>query len=334
MSQTWEYAIFSGAGSNGILHIGALRLVEMIIELSCGKTLTEYFKGFAGTSVGALIALMVTVGLKTQDMLEYAKVHLDDFLTCRFSMKNFVHKQAFRNNKSIFDFTHLLLPYNNITFKQLFEQTNITLSICACDLQNSYLQTFDHLQTPNVQVDRAIVASMSIPFIFPPVQIQNRLYIDGGCQINLPMHVFPISKTIAFWVRSPQTQYSTAESSIGLVSFISKTLAVLIHSTDSFIENFFLQQHTANIICLTTQVTGYLLEKHQSMYEAFSLGFQKSCQHFLSKGKKNEKLQTVVILILNNLIKLAMVQLKTKIKAELNLDDTHQVEPLQDSILE
>ena len=49
---------------------------------------------------------------------------------------------------------------------------------------------FDHRNTPNVTIKKAVRASSSIPVIFQPVKIDGSTYVDGGTMSNVPHAAF------------------------------------------------------------------------------------------------------------------------------------------------
>ena len=62
----YQYLILSGGGTNGILQLGALQFIEHCLKPA---SLQAHFKGFAGTSIGALLAFSLACGLTTSEIL-------------------------------------------------------------------------------------------------------------------------------------------------------------------------------------------------------------------------------------------------------------------------
>ena len=58
------------------------------------------------------------------------------------------------------------------------------------------LEWFDHVETPYMEVARAVRISSCIPLYFAPVKYNDKYYVDGGCLRNLPVDAFPNSKSI------------------------------------------------------------------------------------------------------------------------------------------
>lgn len=56
------------------------------------------------------------------------------------------------------------------------------LYICAVDLYSGELVPFGHRDAPGAPLPDAVLASTSIPGVFPPVRIGDRRYVDGGAK--------------------------------------------------------------------------------------------------------------------------------------------------------
>ena len=76
-----------------------------------------------------------------------------------------------------------------ITFKELFLDTNIKLNISATDIDNCKQEIFNHEIHPDVPIIDVILASVSLPLIFPPVIINNKRYVDGFLMNDIPYQI-------------------------------------------------------------------------------------------------------------------------------------------------
>jgi NTE family protein len=77
-----------------------------------------------------------------------------------------------------------------ITFAELLLATGIELHVAAVSWTWGRLQIFSATETPDVPVALAMLASMSIPGIWPPVVIDGDVFVDGGALCNHPVCVF------------------------------------------------------------------------------------------------------------------------------------------------
>lgn len=187
--------VLSGGGAKGFAHIGALKVIE-----ESGLPI-DYI---AGTSMGSIVGGLYAMGYDTKTMTRLVReqdwdaVMSDDIPRKYISVdekimdRHYLATFPFRNNKiqmssAIYDgeMVNLLLArltspaYNIIDYSKL----SVPFLCVATDIENAeaYEMTRGNLQ-------RSIRASMSIPFYFAPVEVDNRLLVDGGLRNNFPVH--------------------------------------------------------------------------------------------------------------------------------------------------
>ena len=80
--------------------------------------------------------------------------------------------------------------HSNITFKELFDRTNIKLTITGTCLNTRKIVYFSVDKTPDMKLKEAIRISISVPLYFTPYNYNNYLYVDGGCIDNYPISLF------------------------------------------------------------------------------------------------------------------------------------------------
>ncbi|MHA1116133.1 MAG: patatin-like phospholipase family protein [Candidatus Heimdallarchaeaceae archaeon] len=100
-----NYLIFEGGGGKGVTYIGALEALEELgilrfTEKNIGEKVVTHLapnclKGVAGTSVGSLFALLVSLGYNSQEIRELLKSNLtDEFLdTIEFGLIQSIYSQ-------------------------------------------------------------------------------------------------------------------------------------------------------------------------------------------------------------------------------------------------
>jgi NTE family protein len=79
----------------------------------------------------------------------------------------------------------------NYTFKQLYDDKNIELNIFATCVEDKTLWKFSHNSNENVPIWKAIVASSNIPFLFSPIEIDNKKFVDGAVINSYPINYIP-----------------------------------------------------------------------------------------------------------------------------------------------
>jgi len=186
--------VLSGGGAKGFAHIGALKvLVEAGVPV-------DYV---GGTSMGGIMGGLFAIGYHP-DSLEWFVKHqnwdmvLSDKLSRRsLSMSEkeedgkYFFTLPFRNNKlqlpkglvagqSVYD---LLTQYTSPAFEiNDFSQLEIPFLCVAADLETGEFVTLDSGYLPD-----ALRATMAIPTVFAPIELDGRLLVDGGLVNNYPV---------------------------------------------------------------------------------------------------------------------------------------------------
>ena len=159
--------VLGSGGARGLAHIGAIEALE-----ERGYTISS----IAGCSMGSIIAGMYAAG-----QLKEAKewfLRVDKQLILRMLDMNLLSGNSIVNGLRIIEELKKVVPDRPI------EQLNIPCSIVASDMMNTEEVVFR-----SGSLFEAIRASISIPLFFAPVQIGDRLLIDGGILNPLPLHV-------------------------------------------------------------------------------------------------------------------------------------------------
>jgi len=76
------------------------------------------------------------------------------------------------------------------TLSGLFEKTGKELVLVSCCINTEKAVYFHHATHGNVKVIDAIIASMSIPVFFRPLQLEECFFVDGAIVDNYPIWIF------------------------------------------------------------------------------------------------------------------------------------------------
>ncbi|MGC6175507.1 patatin-like phospholipase family protein [Lacrimispora sp. 38-1] len=188
--------VFEGGGIKGLAYIGVIKELET-------SNVLPHIKRYGGSSAGAIIALMLALNYnynEVNDMFEQLDIlkFKDDsngvlrdisrlmndygWLKGRF-LKEWIEEIIAKktNNKDV-TFKELHDNYSNENFKDLY--------ILGTNLTTHSTVIFCKDKTENYKIADAVRLSCSIPIVFPPVEINNDLYVDGGVLINFPIKLF------------------------------------------------------------------------------------------------------------------------------------------------
>lgn len=156
--------VLGGGSARGLAHIGALKV------LMRHKIPVDFV---VGTSIGALIGAVYCLGIPLKDIEERALKltwwQLADFVISKIG---FLEGRILERiiNESIQD--------------KGFEDLKQPLAVVATDIENG-----EEVVLTSGDLSRVIRASCSVPGIFIPVRIDNRLLVDGGLKSSVPSGV-------------------------------------------------------------------------------------------------------------------------------------------------
>jgi len=178
------FGIFAGGGVRGSAYIGALKALE---ELNIS------FIGYAGTSVGAIVASLVAVGYsyrELQDLMltmnyqQFKDLYLPFKKDFGFFKGDGVYNWLKTNIEAkFFEKNPEIRPKNSVTFRDIQKD----LIIVATDISNGTFKEYSRVKTPDVEVAQAVRASCSIPGFFKPVWECETCLVDGDVVNNFPL---------------------------------------------------------------------------------------------------------------------------------------------------
>jgi len=207
---TYKNLVFEGGGIRGLAYAGALQVLEQ-------KGIIKNIEKVAGTSAGAITALMVGMGYNSHeiDSIIYTlKIQsLNDGKSIPGKIRRLKREygifkgdtfekwigQLIKNKTGNANTTFLglhQLALENKNFKDIYcVGTNVTLQKMAI---------FSWLNTPGMQIKTAVHISGCIPLYYKPVALDSlwnqvsvkknktnyELYVDGGMLNNYPINIF------------------------------------------------------------------------------------------------------------------------------------------------
>jgi NTE family protein len=198
--------VLGGSGIKGYAHVGAVKaLLKSGMEID--------FVG--GTSAGALYGMAMT----------YADFDFEKVDTiCRQSVENeegindfFLNFFSKDSEKDIASFVE------NIFKDTQLEDFWINSYCVSTSISNSEVRV--HTKGP---VWKQVQASFALPGIFPPVVIDNQVYVDGGVSDNIPvdpMYRYPIKHIVAISLTGSEPQKVEAKDVSSAWSQLKETFA-------------------------------------------------------------------------------------------------------------
>ena len=199
--------VLSGGGIKGFAHIGALKALNENNILSNINTI-------AGSSVGALIGFLYNIGFSIDEITEFV-------MEFDFSKLQLVDPFSFLTKYGLNDGEKFIIVIENmmkekqidknITFKELYAKTHITLIITASCINNKEIYYLSHKTFPSMKLVTALRMSISIPIYLVPVIYENKMFVDGGCMDNYPIHLFKdnLNCTIGIYIKDTNQYVNT-----------------------------------------------------------------------------------------------------------------------------
>jgi len=176
--------VISGGGISGI---GILGILKYCFDLNILNDIGTY----VGTSVGSIIALLLIIDYKYNDIYDLLMSFDLEKLTDNIDIDNFIINYGLEDSNKLIYVIKRLLEYKNIseniTFNELYESNNKKLTVTGVCLSDCKLYYFNHELTPDMKVLTAIRISCSIPILFTPVKYDDKLWLDGGIIQNYPI---------------------------------------------------------------------------------------------------------------------------------------------------
>lgn len=192
---------FEGGGIKWIAYIGALKKLQ-----EYGMDLSK-IKRYAGTSSGAQIAALLAVGYDANEL----EAIMYNIPFQRFDDRNWgifrnthriLWRYGYHRGKYIKKYIDKLITNkmgnNKITFEQLYINTGVVLRITGTCLNTKTLEYFDHINSPDMSISKAVQISSCVPLKYAAVKYKDKYYVDGSLLRKLPIKAFPDNKTIFF----------------------------------------------------------------------------------------------------------------------------------------
>ncbi|MBD3179748.1 MAG: BamA/TamA family outer membrane protein [Candidatus Latescibacteria bacterium] len=226
----------SGGGARGAAHIGVLQVLE---ELSIP---VDYI---AGTSMGSIVGGFYAAGMSPYELEEViSRVDWDEAFTDHIPRK----ERSFRRKRD--DDLYLIRNRPGISRDGLklpaglLDGQYIDMLLKRYTLPVVTISDFDELAVPfravaaDLETGRARVigegdlalamrASMSIPVVFAPRQVEGRLMVDGGISRNLPVDVvreMGADIVIAVDISSPLLEREGLESVLSVTNQLTNIM--------------------------------------------------------------------------------------------------------------
>lgn len=183
--------VFEGGGVKGIAHIGALKKLEE-------KGLLNNVTGYAGTSIGGILACILSTGMKIEDLeqeiLDTDLVKIKESNWFFTKIYNLVNKGGLYEMVNLKKWLISMLQKNNfnpdVTLAQHFQRTQKELVLCTTRLNRRDTLYMHHATTPDISLIDAMCMTACFPGYFTYYKYKSDTFVDGGVCVNYPFWIF------------------------------------------------------------------------------------------------------------------------------------------------
>jgi NTE family protein len=211
-SQNYPYKnlVMEGGGVRGLAYPGALEVLEQ-------KQILQNIDKVAGSSVGAITGLVVSLGYNSQQIDSILQnLQIGEFNDGKFffgKIRRIKKEYGMYKSDAIEQWLAHLIGQKtgsaNLTFSELHQlhlkDSKFKDFYCTgTNVTEQRLEVFSWNTWPNMKLSTAVLISSCIPFYFTPVAIDSvgnqvniendstryDLYVDGGTLCNYPINLF------------------------------------------------------------------------------------------------------------------------------------------------
>lgn len=200
IDMTPNILVIGPGGNKGFLYLGSLLYLEEYEYLDLIDT-------YVGCSVGSIISLLLVIGLKIDDIV---KISSNIDLVKNINLFGITNSYGISNTKHIITKLKevILQKYEYIpSMLELYNLTNLNLTIVSHNLSKHETEYFDHIKTPNMKCIDCVKLSINIPIIYEKISYNNNIYIDGAMGNPYPINIYDdgLNNIIGLYIDSNNT---------------------------------------------------------------------------------------------------------------------------------
>lgn len=275
------FAIFGGGGIRGLAYCGAYKALE---ENNIRLT------GCAGSSIGAVFASLLSIGYTYQEIYKIlSDVSFDMFIDINMDLKK---ELAISKGKIFLEWIKdkIEKKFYGDSYKKgemppvKFKDIKKNLIIYSVDLTNIKFKEFSNVKTPDFEIARAVRASVSMPGLFTPLELEGNLLVDGDLLKSTPL--WRVSDTIKnskdriieFRLEDNETPKKISNS----IEYLNRVYNAICGFATDYIIDLYKEKDKFDYIKINTEdisVVDFLIPKEKKQ-ELFETGYKKTQEYF------------------------------------------------------
>ena len=188
--QSYNSLVIAGGAMKVLSVIGVFQYLEE-------KNILKNIHNFVGTSAGALMCLLISLGYNATEIKD---IVVDSLQNEKITNLNADGLLDILSTYGISDGSDLEELYDNLIYKKLKKRkltfiefakmTGNNLVICVSNLSKERSEYMCVNNTPDISISKAVKISCSIPILYTPTTLNGELYVDGGVYNNFPIDYF------------------------------------------------------------------------------------------------------------------------------------------------
>jgi predicted acylesterase/phospholipase RssA len=130
-----------------------------------------------------------------------------------------------------------ILKKDNVTLKELYNKTQIKISVKCVNVTKSETYFINHETDPDLEVLHLLLMTTAIPLFFKPVLYNENYYIDGGLSGNLPIEGIDVKKDnyLGIYI-SGNKAIDFKKESVPILAFLNNMLTVSSTKLDLYLK--------------------------------------------------------------------------------------------------
>ena len=187
---TIKHLVISGGGPSGLLAYG---IISQLGKRGFWKLAD--IKSMYGTSIGAYVCFMMSIGYEWQWLDDYfIKRPWEKLLASSTTKITEIYEKKCLINHHFY--TEAIKPLlrakdlsESITLEEFYEYNKIDLHMFCVNINTKKLEKIDisHKSHPDLSLIQALCMTMAVPIIFEPIFIDDCCYVDGALITNFPL---------------------------------------------------------------------------------------------------------------------------------------------------
>lgn len=227
-SYNYDTLVLSGGSVKGIMTLGSLQYIF-------DTTNIEHIRTFIGTSSGAIICYLISIGYNPSEILAYICVNQLMEKIQHFNIVAMINGNGASSFISIYEQIEKMtidkigyLP-TLLDIKKNFNKELIFVTYNITENKTEYLSYENY---PNLPCLIGLRMSSNLPLIFENYKYGNNFYIDGGVCDNFPIDIGDIKGNKVIGINIETSNINNSGSNI--IEFIYKLMFIPITQTTEY----------------------------------------------------------------------------------------------------